>query len=102
MAHQRGLLLVFAGDGKAEEGGRAAVKAKHSGKYDILILDEINNAIDYGMTPLEAVLPELRARPEKLHVICTGRGAPERMLEAADLATEMREIKHPCNNGVRA
>ncbi len=86
----------------AEEAWKAAVEAMHSGKYDILILDEINNAIDYGMIPLDPVLVELKARPEKLHVICTGRGAHPKLIEAADLATEMKEIKHPYNSGIHA
>ena len=86
----------------AEEAWKAAVEAMHSGKYDILILDEINNAIDLGMIPLDPVLAELKARPEKLHVICTGRSAHPKLIEAADLATEMREIKHPYNSGIHA
>ena len=86
----------------AEEAWKTAVEAMHSGKYDILILDEINNAIDYGMIPLEAVLAELKARPDKLHVICTGRSAHPRLIEAADLVTEMKEIKHPYSSGIHA
>ncbi len=86
----------------AEEGWKLAVEAIHSAKYDMLILDEINNTIDYGMLPLEPVLAELAARPKELHVICTGRNAPAKLVEAADLVTEMKQIKHPFDSGVFA
>jgi cob(I)alamin adenosyltransferase len=86
----------------AEEAWKAAVEAIHTGKYDMLILDEINNALDYGMIALEPVLAELARRPEKMHIICTGRNAPARLVEAADLASEMKEIKHPYNAGIMA
>jgi cob(I)alamin adenosyltransferase len=86
----------------AREAWEAAVQAIRSRKYDILILDEIANAIDYGMIALEPVLAELKARPETMHVICTGRNAPPELMEAADLVTEMREIKHPFASGIRA
>ncbi len=86
----------------AEEAWKAAVEAIHSGKYDMLILDEINNALDYGMIPLDPVLEELTKRPEKVHVICTGRNAPARLIEAADLASEVKAIKHPYDSGIMA
>jgi cob(I)alamin adenosyltransferase len=90
----------------AGEAWKAAVEAIRSGKYDVLILDEINNALDCGLIPLGPVLDELRKRPEGMHVICTGRNAPAGLIEAADLASEMREIKHhyhggiPCQRGI--
>jgi len=80
----------------------AAVEAMNSAKYDILILDEINNAIDYGLIPLGAVLSGREKRPAGLHVICTGRNAPEELIEAADLVTEMEERKHPYQKGIAA
>jgi cob(I)alamin adenosyltransferase len=86
----------------ALEAWNAAVEAIRSRKYDILILDEIVNVIDYGMLALEPVLAELKARPGELHVICTGRNAPPELVDAADLVTEMREIKHPFYSGVPA
>jgi cob(I)alamin adenosyltransferase len=86
----------------AQETWKAAVEAIHSGKYDMLILDEINNALDYGMIPLDPVLDELTRRPENMHVICTGRNAPAKLIEAADLASEMKEIKHPYHSGIMA
>jgi cob(I)alamin adenosyltransferase len=86
----------------AREAWEAAVEAIRSRKYDMLILDEIANAIDYGMIALEPVLTELKARPGALHVICTGRNAPPGLVDAADLVTEMKEIKHPFASGVGA
>ncbi len=86
----------------AEAAWDAAVQAIRSRKYDILILDEIVNVIDYGMLALEPVLAGLKARPGELHVICTGRNAPQALVDAADLVTEMKEIKHPFYSGVPA
>ena len=87
---------------RARQAWQAAVEAIQSGKYDILILDEINYAVDYGLIPLEQMLEALRNRPEKLHVICTGRNAAAELSEAADVVTEMKEIKHPFASGRRA
>jgi cob(I)alamin adenosyltransferase len=73
-----------------------------SGCYDMIILDEVNNAISYGLLPIEEVLETLRTRPRKLHVVLTGRNANPRIIAVADLVTEMKEIKHPLQEGVRA
>jgi cob(I)alamin adenosyltransferase len=86
----------------AEEGWKEAVEAMHSGRYDMLILDEINNAVDCGLLPLDRVLGDLATRPEKLHIICTGRNASPKLIEMADLVTEMKAIKHPFDKGVFA
>lgn len=83
----------------AEAAWQAALDAMHSGKYDMLILDEINYAIHYGMISLDRVLAGLAERPLRLHVICTGRHAPPRLIEAADLVSEIKEIKHPFQKG---
>ena len=73
-----------------------------SGCYDMIILDEVNNAISYGLLPIEEVLETLRTRPRKLHVVLTGRNANPRIIAVADIVTEMKEIKHPLQEGVRA
>ncbi len=65
------------------------------GQYDIVIMDEITYAFKYGWLDLEEVLITLRERNPNMHVILTGRDAPEALIEYADLVTEMREIKHP-------
>ncbi|MGA2483021.1 MAG: cob(I)yrinic acid a,c-diamide adenosyltransferase [Candidatus Acidiferrales bacterium] len=81
------------------EAGRQAIAAS---RYDLVILDEINYVIHYGMLDVEKVVAALRARPERVHVICTGRNAHARLVELADLVTEMREVKHPYAKGILA
>ncbi len=71
-----------------------------SGNYEMVILDEINNAISYGLLPVEEVAEALCSRPSGLHVVLTGRGAHPRLLELADLVTEMKELKHPYQKGI--
>ncbi len=66
-----------------------------SGNYDIVIMDEITYTLKYGWLDIEEVLTTLRNRNPQLHVVLTGRDAPETLIEYADLVTEMREIKHP-------
>jgi cob(I)alamin adenosyltransferase len=76
-----------------------------SGDYDLLVFDELVYVLNYGMLPLSEVLEELKevgAGQPALHVVLTGRGAPPELVEAADLVTEMREIKHPFQAGIRA
>ena len=63
---------------------------------------EINYAIHYGMLSIDSALEGLDARPERLHVICTGRNAHPRLIEAADLVSEIKEIKHPFHQGILA
>jgi cob(I)alamin adenosyltransferase len=86
----------------AEEAWAAAVEAMHAAKYDMIILDELNYATNYGMLPIDRVLKDLAGRPEGLHVIATGRNAHPQLIEAADLVTEMKEIKHPFREGILA
>ncbi len=84
------------------EAWNAAVEAMLADTYDMLILDEVNYAIHYGMLSIDRVLTDLAARPERLHVICTGRNAHPRLIEAADLVSEIKEIKHPFHKGILA
>ncbi len=72
------------------------------GQYDLVILDEINYAIHYGMLPAEQVAEALGRRPGNVHVILTGRNAHASLIEMADLVTEMKEIKHPFEKGILA
>jgi cob(I)alamin adenosyltransferase len=81
------------------EAGRGRIS---SGEPDIVILDEFSYPLRYGWIPLEEVLEVLRARPHKVHVVITGRGVPQELIDAADLVTEMREVKHPFRKGVKA
>jgi cob(I)alamin adenosyltransferase len=85
-----------------EEAWRFAAAKMQSREYDLIILDEINYAISYKMLSPEAVVEALKARPEMLHVILTGRNAHPAIVECADLVTEMREVKHPYQRGIQA
>jgi cob(I)alamin adenosyltransferase len=67
-----------------------------------LLLDELNIVLRHGFLDTAEVLAELQARRPGLHVVLTGRGAPEVLLEAADLVTEMKELKHPFKAGIKA
>jgi cob(I)alamin adenosyltransferase len=73
-----------------------------SGDRDIVVLDELTFALHYGFLALEEVLAVLAARPPHVHVVVTGRNAPDLLVEAADLVTEMRPVKHPYERGVPA
>jgi len=78
-------------------------KAILSGNHDIVILDEFTYAMYYGWVEVEEVIDVLSRKPHMLHVIITGRYAPDALIEFADLVTEMREIKHPYKEqGIRA
>jgi cob(I)alamin adenosyltransferase len=83
----------------------ALVRAREmliSGDFDLFICDEINGAVGFGLIDVEQVLELIRLRPEKVELVLTGRNAHERVVEAADLVTEMREIKHYYKAGVPA
>jgi cob(I)alamin adenosyltransferase len=70
--------------------------------YRMVILDEVNVVLRYGYLPLADVLAAVRARPALTHAVLTGRGAPEGLIEAADLVTEMTLVKHPFRAGIKA
>ena len=73
------------------------------GEEDIIVLDEFTYAIHYGWVPVADVIDALRQRPEALHVIITGRYAPQELIDCADLVTEMKLIKHPYQEqGIKA
>jgi len=86
----------------AQKGFAVAKEAVFSGKYNMVILDEINVAIDFQLIPLSAVLELIKNKPEGLYLGLTGRGAAPEIIELADLVTEMREIKHPFSKGIPA
>jgi cob(I)alamin adenosyltransferase len=70
--------------------------------YDFILLDELNIALVKQYIPLDRVLDACRARPERQHVVITGRGAPDALVELADTVTEMRVVKHAYQAGIRA
>ena len=73
-----------------------------SGEWDLVVLDEINYAIGYGMLNPAIVAETLKQRPEMVHVILTGRNAHPLLVELADTVTEMREVKHAYQKGILA
>ena len=81
---------------------KKAREAIYSGEWDMVILDEINYAIGYGMLDPAVVAEALRGRPEMVHVILTGRNAHPLLVELADTVTEMREVKHAYQKGIKA
>ncbi len=86
----------------ARKGLAEAEEAIQSGNYDLIILDELNVAVDLGLLAVEEVVRVLKNKPEKLHLVITGRNAPQEFIELAQLVTEMREIKHPYRQGILA
>ncbi|RKY85502.1 cob(I)yrinic acid a,c-diamide adenosyltransferase [candidate division KSB1 bacterium] len=86
----------------AEEGFREAKDAIFSGNYDLVVLDEINVAIDLGLINLEDVLKLIEEKPENLHIILTGRKAPVEIVKKADIVSEIVDIKHPYEKGIEA
>ena len=102
----KGFYKIIDDDLPEEEHKKAAAKAieraieiLQSGKYDIIILDEINVALDTGLVQIEDVVRVMDAKPKTCHLIMTGRNAHPDVIERADLVTEMREIKHPFQKG---
>jgi cob(I)alamin adenosyltransferase len=73
-----------------------------SNEHDLLIFDEINNAMDYGYVDVSDVVNALKNKPKEMHIILTGRNAPQAIIDIAHLVTEMREIKHPFQQGIYA
>lgn len=86
---------------EAQEGLELARIALSCGRYDVVILDEINGAVDFGLIPIEKVLELLALKPENVELILTGRNAHESLLARADLVTEMREVRHYYRQGVQ-
>jgi len=89
----------------ARDTWQLCVEKLRSGKYDMLVFDELVYVLSYGWLPVEEILEEIRtarAAQPALHIVVTGRDAPAAIIEAADLVTEMTEIKHPFTSGIRA
>jgi cob(I)alamin adenosyltransferase len=110
-----GLTFLVMGDGFTWESedlsrDRAAAQAAWAqasaliaaGEHQLVVLDELTYAFHYGFIALDDVLAALRARPNGVHVVITGRHAPEALCDLADLVTDMRSVKHPFERGQRA
>ncbi|UOA25543.1 cob(I)yrinic acid a,c-diamide adenosyltransferase [Pseudosulfitobacter sp. DSM 107133] len=79
-----------------------ACEMMQSGDYDLILLDEINIALRYDYLDIAAVIDGLKARNERTSVILTGRDAKPELMDYADLVTEMTEVKHPFQAGIKA
>ena len=86
----------------AQQALQTASDEMATGKWDMIILDEINYAIKFGLVAVEMVVDLLRNKPHSLHIVLTGRDAHPMVIEIADLVTEMKEIKHPYKKGIKA
>jgi cob(I)alamin adenosyltransferase len=87
---------------QAEMALSAARKAVFSGQYDIVVLDEINVAVAFGLIPRDEVIGLIRDKPSRTELILTGRKADPEIIKLADLVTECLKIKHPYDRGVRS
>lgn len=70
--------------------------------FDIVILDEINYAVNLGLIDIKEVIELIKSKPKKLNLVLTGNHAKQEIIELADLVTEMKEIKHPFKSGIKA
>ncbi len=86
----------------AQEAIEISKEKIQSGNYNIVILDEINYAINLGLVDLNDVLILIKSKPEKLNLVLTGNYAKDEIIDVADLVTEMKEIKHPFKSGIKA
>ena len=89
-----------------KKSARAAIELARteilSGTWDLIILDEINYAVKFGLLDAEEILELIKIRPPQLHLVFTGRDALPELIDAADLVTEMKLIKHPFKQGIAA
>ncbi|WP_408953770.1 cob(I)yrinic acid a,c-diamide adenosyltransferase [Lysobacter sp. Hz 25] len=86
----------------AQSAWTIAAKMMADPGYDFVLLDELNIALAHRYIALDDVLAAVAARPERQHVVITGRGAPDALIEAADTVTEMRVVKHAFKAGIKA
>ena len=84
----------------AHEGLAHCADILRSGDYDVVILDELNIALYFGLVQVDEVLAAIRQRNSKVEVVVTGRYAPQKLIDEADLVTEMKEVKHYYQQGV--
>lgn len=103
-----GQCFVQKGAAAIEDFEMAELAMKHASEiiksdlYDVVILDEIINALDFGLLKLTEVTELLDSKPDLVEIIMTGRNAPQTLVERVDLVTEMKMIKHPFDKGIQA
>ena len=86
----------------AQEAWREALEEITASRWDLIVLDEINYAVKFGLVEIEQVMELLDKKPPELHLVLTGRDARPELIERADLVTEMKLIKHPYQKGIKA
>jgi len=86
----------------AEQALQLAKQTVKSGKYDVIILDEVNVALTLKLIDLEEVLKLIQNKPNHVELVLTGRNAPVQVIDASDYVTEMREVKHPYSKGYQS
>ncbi len=86
----------------AEEAIKICKEKISSNKFDVIILDEINYAVDLGLIKVEQVVDLIQTKSEQLDLVLTGNHAKQEIIDLADLVTEMKEIKHPFKSGIKA
>jgi cob(I)alamin adenosyltransferase len=86
----------------ARKGWERALEASKDEELELLVLDEINVAVSFGLIELSEVVEFVKCKPDRLELILTGRYAPDELIELADTVTEMREVKHHYQKGVKA
>jgi len=87
---------------QAESALAAARKATLSGSYDLVVLDEVNVALEYHLIELDEVIKLIEDKPPRVELILTGRYADNELIDKADLVTEMVKVKHPFDKGIKA
>jgi len=87
---------------KGRHAWQVAAAMLASGDYQLLILDELTYAVKYGWVPVEEVVQSVTQRAPKTNVVITGRDAPQELITLADTATEMRQLKHAYDQGIKA
>ena len=86
----------------AKKAWEVSLEMLRSGDYDLVMLDELNIVLRHGYLDADEVVKGLQSRDKRTHVIVTGRDAPDVLIEAADLVTEMKKVKHPFDAGIKA
>ena len=86
----------------AAEALRICREKINSGKYNVVILDEVNYAINLGLIDVQEIIKIIKEKPSNLDLVLTGRDVKDEIVELADLVTEMKEIKHPFKSGIKA
>jgi cob(I)alamin adenosyltransferase len=86
----------------AQEAFRLAGSKTLSGRYDVVVLDEVNNAVDYGFIPVADVVRFIRGKPKHVELILTGRNAAPAVQKLADYVSDIKKVKHPYDRGILA